>query len=112
MFPNLKERATCQVPVKLRAAKGSRSRALLRGARAGCSTRSSEGLPPVILQKVAERVHTCTRRGCTIVMVEQNFRFAAPLAALSCRGAQQVIQPFSQAELASRIEQLHEYLGA
>ena len=51
-------------------------------------------------------------QGYTIVMVEQNFRFAAPLADRFCVMEHgQVIQQFTQAELPARIERLHEYLG-
>jgi len=52
------------------------------------------------------------KQGYTIVMVEQNFRFAAPLAdRFLVMEHGQVIQRFTQAELPSRIDKLHEYLG-
>ena len=52
------------------------------------------------------------KQGYTIVMVEQNFRFAAPLAdRFLVMEHGQVIQQFTQAELPQRMDQLHEYLG-
>ncbi|HEY4956725.1 MAG TPA: ABC transporter ATP-binding protein, partial [Caldimonas sp.] len=72
----------------------------------------SEGLAPVIVQKLGEVVKSLREQGFTIVMVEQNFRFAAPLAdRFLVMEHGQVIQQFTQAELPSRIERLHEYLG-
>jgi branched-chain amino acid transport system ATP-binding protein len=52
------------------------------------------------------------RGGYTIVMVEQNFRFAAPLAdRFLVMEHGRVVQEFTQSELPSRMERLHEYLG-
>jgi branched-chain amino acid transport system ATP-binding protein len=52
------------------------------------------------------------KQGYTIVMVEQNFRFAAPLAdRFMVMEHGQVIQQFTQAQLPGRIDKLHEYLG-
>ena len=52
------------------------------------------------------------KQGYTILMVEQNFRFAAPLAdRFLVVEHGEVIQAFSQAELPARLERLHEYLG-
>jgi branched-chain amino acid transport system ATP-binding protein len=52
------------------------------------------------------------KQGYTILMVEQNFRFAAPLAdRFLVMEHGQVIQEFTQAELPQRINQLHETLG-
>ena len=60
----------------------------------------------------AGRDHHAERQGYTIIMVEQNFRFAAPLAdRFYVLEHGQVIQEFTQAELPSRLERLHEYLG-
>src|SRR5438067_1472005 len=72
----------------------------------------SEGLAPVIVQKLAEMVVALRRQGYTVLMVEQNFRFAAPLAdRFLVMEHGQVIQEFTQAELPQRLAQLHEYLG-
>jgi branched-chain amino acid transport system ATP-binding protein len=114
MFPNLKERASSQ---GTRLSGGEQqmlavARILRTGARLLLLDEISEGLAPVIVQKLGEVVKSLREQGFTIVMVEQNFRFAAPLAdRFLVMEHGQVIQQFTQAELPSRIERLHEYLG-
>ena len=114
MFPNLKERAASQ---GTRLSGGEQqmlavARILRTGARMLLLDEISEGLAPVIVQKLGEMVAALRAQGYTIVMVEQNFRFAAPLAdRFMVMEHGQVIQEFTQAELPARMERLHEYLG-
>jgi branched-chain amino acid transport system ATP-binding protein len=114
LFPNLKERATSQ---GTRLSGGEQqmlavARILRTGARLLLLDEISEGLAPVIVEKLSAMVSMLRSKGYTILMVEQNFRFAAPLAdRFLVVEHGQVIQTFSQSELPARMERLHEYLG-
>lgn len=73
----------------------------------------TEGLAPVIVQALGRVIVRLKERGFTIVLVEQNFRFAAPLADrhyIIEHG--RVAESFTAAELESKTGMLHEYLGA
>ena len=114
MFPNLQER---------RASRGTHlsggeqqmlalARILRTGARLLLLDEISEGLAPVIVQALSRTVHRLREQGYTIVMVEQNFRFAAPLADrfyIMERG--RIVEGFAARELPDKMALLHQYLG-
>ena len=88
------------------------ARILRTGARLLLLDEISEGLAPVIVQKLAEMILKLKAKGYTIVLVEQNFRFAAPLADrfyVMEHGA--IVKQFEQAELTQNMSMLQEYLG-
>jgi branched-chain amino acid transport system ATP-binding protein len=72
----------------------------------------SEGLAPVIVQALGKAIRTLRERGYTTVMVEQNFRFAAPLAdRFYVMEHGQIVEEFTAAELQAKMGMLKEYLG-
>jgi branched-chain amino acid transport system ATP-binding protein len=114
MFPNLKERASSP---GTRLSGGEQqmlavARILRTGARLLLLDEISEGLAPVIVQKLAEMIRTLKAKGYTIVLVEQNFRFAAPLAdRFYVMEHGRIVRQFEQRELADNMAMLQEYLG-
>jgi branched-chain amino acid transport system ATP-binding protein len=114
MFPNLKERASSP---GTRLSGGEQqmlavARILRTGARLLLLDEISEGLAPVIVQKLAETIRTLKAKGYTVVLVEQNFRFAAPLAdRFYVMEHGKIVKEFAQHELQANTEMLREYLG-
>ena len=114
MFPNLYERRFSQ---GTRLSGGEQqmlamARILRTGANLLLLDEITEGLAPVIVQKLAETIRTLKAKGYTIVLVEQNFRFAAPLADRHyVMEHGQIIEEISAAELDSKKEFLNSCLG-
>jgi branched-chain amino acid transport system ATP-binding protein len=114
MFPNLYERRSSQ---GTRLSGGEQqmlavARILRTGARLLLLDEISEGLAPVIVQALARMITTLRAKGYTVVMVEQNFRFAAPLAdRFYVVEHGHVVERFGAAELEAKMPVLNELLG-
>lgn len=114
MFPNLEERKHSQ---GTRLSGGEQqmlavARILRTGARLLLLDEISEGLAPVIVQGLARMIRTLKSKGYTIIMVEQNFRFAAPLAdRFYVMEHGQIALTFAASELDARMPALTELLG-
>jgi branched-chain amino acid transport system ATP-binding protein len=114
IFPNLEERRNSP-GTKLSGGEQQMlaiARILRTGAKLLLLDEISEGLAPVIVQKLAETIRLLKSRGYTILMVEQNFRFAAPLAdRFYVIEHGKVAMQLDQRELQERQEELARFLG-
>lgn len=114
MFPNLLERKNSP---GTRLSGGEQQmlavgRILRTGAKLLLLDEISEGLAPVIVQALARMIRSLKAKGFTIIMVEQNFRFAAPLAdRFYVMEHGRIIEGFAASELQAKMPMLHEYLG-
>jgi branched-chain amino acid transport system ATP-binding protein len=114
MFPNLKERRATQ---GTRLSGGEQqmlavARTLRTGAKLLLLDEISEGLAPAIVQGLSRTIHELRRRGYTIVMVEQNFRFAAPLAdRFYIMEHGRMVRDFAASELQDKMTMVQEFLG-
>ena len=114
MFPNLQERRNSQ---GTRLSGGEQqmlamARILRTGAKILLLDEITEGLAPVIVQTLGRVIRELKAKGLTIIMVEQNFRFAAPLADRHyVMEHGKIVAVVEKHELAEKTDMLHEYLG-
>lgn len=114
LFPNLKERRRSQ-GTKLSGGEQQMlaiARILRTGARFLLLDEPTEGLAPVIVQQIGKTINLLKNDGFTIILVEQNFRFAASVADRHYVVDQgRVIDMIPNEELDANIDKLHAYLG-
>jgi branched-chain amino acid transport system ATP-binding protein len=114
LFPNLKERARSQ-GTKLSGGEQQMlaiARILRTGARFLLLDEPSEGLAPVIVQQIGRTIRELKKRGFTVLLVEQNFRFAQTVADRHyVMEHGRVVDMVANADLNSSLDRLHQYLG-
>ena len=114
IFPNLRDRRRSQ-GTKLSGGEQQMlaiGRILRTGASLLLLDEPTEGLAPVIVQQIGDLIRTLKRKGFTVLLVEQNFRFASTIADRHYMVEHgQVIDTFQNAELPQHEDKLHEYLG-
>jgi branched-chain amino acid transport system ATP-binding protein len=115
LFPNLKERLGSSQGTKLSGGEQQMlaiARILRTGARLLLLDEPTEGLAPVIIQQIGKTIRTLKEQGFTILLVEQNFRFASTVAdRYYVMEHGKIIDKFANAELNANLEKLHDYLG-
>jgi branched-chain amino acid transport system ATP-binding protein len=115
LFPNLKERLGSSQGTKLSGGEQQMlaiARILRTGARLLLLDEPTEGLAPVIIQQIGKTIRTLKAQGFTILLVEQNFRFASTVAdRYYVMEHGRVVDGFANSELDANAEKLHDYLG-
>ena len=115
LFPNLRERLGSSQGTKLSGGEQQMlaiGRILRTGARLLLLDEPTEGLAPVIIQQIGKTIRTLKEQGFTILLVEQNFRFASTVAdRYYVMEHGRIIDQFANAELGANVEKLHDYLG-
>ena len=115
LFPNLKERLGSSQGTKLSGGEQQMlaiGRILRTGARLLLLDEPTEGLAPVIIQQIGKTIRTLKEQGFTILLVEQNFRFASTVAdRYYVMEHGRIIDQFANAELDANVDKLHDYLG-
>jgi branched-chain amino acid transport system ATP-binding protein len=114
LFPNIKERLGSQ-GTKLSGGEQQMlaiGRILRTGARLLLLDEPTEGLAPVIIQQIGRTIRTLKERGFTILLVEQNFRFASTVAdRYYVMEHGRIVEQIANAELEANVDKLHDYLG-
>jgi branched-chain amino acid transport system ATP-binding protein len=115
LFPNLKERLGSSQGTTLSGGEQQMlaiARILRTGARLLLLDEPTEGLAPVIIQQIGKTIRTLKQQGFTILLVEQNFRFASTVAdRYYVMENGRVVEGFASSELEANLDKLHEYLG-
>ena len=115
LFPNLKERAKTSHGTKLSGGEQQMlaiGRILRTGAKMLLLDEPTEGLAPVIVQQIGRTIREIKKRGFTVLLVEQNFRFAATVADRHyVMEHGKVVDMIPNADLENSMDKLHEYLG-
>ena len=114
LFPNLRDRLRSQ-GTKLSGGEQQMlaiGRILRTGARLLLLDEPTEGLAPVIIQQIGKTIQALKQRGFTILLVEQNFRFASTVAdRYYVMEDGRIIDSFANSELDTNIDKVHDYLG-
>ncbi|HWV54277.1 ABC transporter ATP-binding protein [Pseudorhodoplanes sp.] len=115
LFPNLKERLGSSQGTKLSGGEQQMlaiARILRTGARLLLLDEPTEGLAPVIIQQIGNTIRALKSQGFTILLVEQNFRFAATVAdRYYVMEHGRIVDKLLSSELEQNLDKLHDYLG-